>query len=319
MAKPKVFISEPIHQKGLELLDDIVEIVEAPDTSKKTVLSLIKDCQAAILRATTQFDAEVINTARNLRIIARTGVGYNNVDLAAASNRGIYVTLTPGANTTTVAEHVLTMILTLGKQVFFMDLAVREGQWNNRFSNFQMDVSGKTVGIIGLGAIGQEVARLCDGLGMLVLAYDPFTTDFSGSKRTDNLQDIFRESDFVTLHCPVLPATRHLVNKEYLSMMKTTAYLINSSRGALINETDLVEALQDQRICGAALDVFENEPLRPDHPLAGLSNVILSPHCAGSTVESNERIAVMAAQAVLDTLEGKRPKHICNENHIAAL
>ena len=319
MAKPKVFISEPIHQKGLELLDDNVEIVEAPDTSKKTALTLIGDCQAAILRATTQFDADVINAARNLRIIARTGVGYNNVDLEAASHRGIYVTLTPGANTTTVAEHVLTMILALGKQLFFMDSAVRQGRWEDRFSDFQMDIAGKVVGIIGLGAIGKEVARLCNGLSMQVLVYDPFIDDFFEGKRTDNLQDIFKESDFVTLHCPVLPATRHLVNREYLSLMKTTAYLINSSRGALINESDLVEALQDQRIRGAALDVFENEPLHRDHPLALLPNVILSPHCAGSTVESNERIAVMAAQAVLDTLEGKRPKHICNEDKIAAL
>ncbi|MFS4467478.1 hydroxyacid dehydrogenase [Maribacter sp. 2210JD10-5] len=313
MTRPKVFISEPINPKGIDLLKDAVELVHSPDTTKTTALKLIGDCDAAILRATTIFDAEVIEAAEKLKVIARTGVGYNNVDLETAAKKGIYVTLTPDCNHTTVAEHVLAMILALAKQVFFMDAAVREGKWAARFSPHQMDIAGKTVGIIGLGSIGLEVAERCRAMGMKLLAYDPFYKGNFDGKMTDVLDELFAQSDFVTLHCPVLPSTEKMINKATLAQMKSTAYLINSSRGALIDEDALVEALQNETIKGAALDVFQEEPLSDNHPLATLSNVILSPHCAGSTIESNERIAVMAAQAVLDTLAGKKPKHICNE------
>lgn len=316
MSKPKVFISEPINQEGLNLLEGRVEFVFAPETTKETAIKLIEDCDAAILRATTIFDANVIAAANKLKIIARTGVGYNNVDLAAAARKGIYVTITPGTNTTTVAEHVLAMIFAFGKQIFFMDSAVREGRWEERFSKHQMDIAGKTIGIIGLGDIGKEVLYRCKAMGMKILAYDPFYSGELDGLLVENIEDIYIESDFVTLHCPVTPSTENMVNKDSLSKMKATAYLINSSRGDLVNEEDLANALNNNVIKGAAIDVFKNEPLTENQPLASAPNVIFSPHCAGSTIESNERIAIMAAQAVLETLEGKRPDHICNEKEL---
>ena len=316
MTKPKVFISEAINQKGIDVLEGKVDFVFAPDTTKETAIKLIADCDAAILRATTIFDAEVINAAKKLKIISRTGVGYNNVDLAAAGNRGIYVTITPGTNNTTVAEHVVAMVFAFAKQIQFMDRSVREQNWQHRFSPFQMDISGKTIGIIGLGAIGLEVAQKCKALGMKILGYDPYFKGNLDGKVTNDLNEIYQQSDFITLHCPAVAETKDMINTEALSKMKSTAYLINSSRGDLVNENDLSEALKNNRIKGAAIDVFKNEPLAADHPFIELENIILSPHCAGSTIESNERIATMAAEAVLDVLNGKQPKHICNEKEL---
>lgn len=315
MEKQKIFISEPINQKGIDLLGNF-ELVQAPDTTKETAIKLIAECDATILRATTIFDADVIAAAKKLKIIARTGVGYNNVNLEAAAKKGIFVTITPGTNNTTVAEHVLAMIFGLGKQLFFMDSAVREGHWEARFSPFQMDIAGKTVGIVGLGNIGLEVANRCRAMGMTILGYDPFYKGNFDGRLTNDLEVIYKESDFITLHCPALPSTENMINAASLSKMKATAFLINSSRGDLVNEADLAEALQNNIIKGAAIDVYKNEPLTQNQILATAPNIIFSPHCAGSTIESNERIAIMAAQAVVDTLNGIQPKGICNKKEL---
>ncbi len=317
MRKSKVFVSEPINQKGIDLLTSKVELVYAPDTSNETALKLIGDCEGAILRATTVFNAEVIAAAKKLKVIARTGVGHNNVDLNAASEAGIYVTITPGTNNTSVAEHVLALILGMGKQLFFMNKAVREGRWFDRFSPFQIDIAGKTVGVVGLGTIGIEVGKRCKALGMYVIGYDPYYKGGIDLQRTDDLDFLLEHSDFVTLHCPSVPETKDMINQKSLARMKPMGYLINTSRGDLVDETALIEALENKTIKGAAIDVFKDEPVAPDNPLLKAPNLIMSPHCAGSTIESNERIAVMAAQSVLEVFSGKRPKHICNQKQLA--
>jgi len=310
---PKVFISEPINAKGMELLKDKVQLIMAPDTSKRTALELIEDADAAILRAATIFDKDVIGKGAKLRVIARTGVGVDNVDLKFAAARGIFVCNTPGTNDETVAEHVLAVILAFAKQIIFMDKAVRKQHWKERFSLKQMDVKNKKLGIIGYGHIGKATAHFCKGIGMQVLAYDPFVTKAGLDVMfADDLETIFREADFISLHCPSTPLTHRFINRKYLTLMKTTAYLINASRGDLIDEEDLIKALEEKRLAGVALDVFKDEPLTSISPLLKFTNVLLSPHVAGSTKESNERIAVAAAQAVIDTLCGKIPDNICN-------
>jgi D-3-phosphoglycerate dehydrogenase len=317
---PKVFISEPIDNKGIEMLRGKTEIIVSPDTKKETALSLIGDADAVILRATTTFDREVIEKAHNLKIIVRTGIGVDNVDLKFAGEKGIFVCNTPGTNDETVAEHVVAMILAFAKQVILMDQAVRNQNWKERFSPNQIDVKNKRVGIIGYGNIGFATAHFCKCLGMQVTAYDPFITHTGSEiKLTDSIETIFRESDFVTLHCPSTPLTRKFIGARYLGLMKKGAYLINTSRGDLIDETALVTALQENRISGAALDVFKEEPLAADSQLLQFPNVILSPHVAGSTKESNERIAMAAAQAVLDTINGKIPLNICNMEYYTRL
>lgn len=317
---PKVFISEPIDIKGIEMLKGKAEIIVSPDTKKETALSLIGDADAVILRATTTFDREVIEKAANLKIIVRTGIGVDNVDLKFAGENGIFVCNTPGTNDETVAEHVVAMILAFAKQIILMDQAVRNQNWKERFSPNQIDVKNKRVGIIGYGNIGFATAHFCKCLGMQVTAYDPFITHTGSEiKLTDSIETIFRESDFVTLHCPSTPLTHKFIGAKYLGLMKKGAYLINTSRGDLIDETALVTALRENRISGAALDVFKEEPLAADSQLLQFPNVILSPHVAGSTKESNERIAMAAAQAVLDTIDGKIPMNICNLDYYTNL
>ena len=309
--KPKVLLSEDINPLGKELLEGKAEIIIASDTSKATVIKLVQDVVGVVLRATTKFDADVIASAKKLKVIARTGVGVDNVDIDACTKRGILVCNFPGMNNLTVAEHTVSMIMALSKQVVHMHNAVLEGQWSERFSTKQMEVEGKTLGIIGMGQIGQLVGKKCkDGLGMNILGYDPFVADKmknSGFMFTNQLKELFSKSDFVTLHIPNLPETKGLVSKELLGLMKESAFLINTSRGELVDETALIEALQNNKIKGAALDVFWKEPLQINNPLTKLDNVILSPHCAGSTWESNVRIARVATQAVLDVIEGRMP------------
>ncbi|MBS1661276.1 MAG: hydroxyacid dehydrogenase [Bacteroidetes bacterium] len=314
---PTVFISEPIHPVGMEMLKGLVNIVVAPDTRRETAFALLPDADVAILRATTRFDKEMISKGTRLKAIVRTGIGVDNVDLRAAGESGIYVCNTPGTNTDTVAEHVVAMVLALSKQVIFMDEAVRTQRWQERFSPDQRDIQNKKIGIVGLGKTGHATARLCKALGMEVLAYDPFLThDDEAIPMTSDLNDLFRESDFITLHCPSTPLTHRLIGSAYLGLMKKEAFLINASRGELVDEAALVHALKEKRIAGAALDVFDNEPPSKDNPLLHLSNVILSPHVAGSTRESNERIAIAAVRAALDTLDGKVPQHICNLEYL---
>jgi Phosphoglycerate dehydrogenase and related dehydrogenases len=310
---PKVFISEPIHPKGMAMLDGKAILIQAADTAKETAMALIKDADAAILRATTLFDKEVISQGVHLKIIARTGVGLDNVDLKAAGENGIIVCNTPGTNDETVAEHVVAVVLAFAKQIIPLNTAVREQRWEERFSLRQMDIKGKRIGLIGYGNIGKATACRCKALGMEVWVFDPFVKNgYEGVTQVTDIDDIFRECDFVSLHCPALPDTRNLVNANKLSLMKASAYLINTSRGELVDEDALIACLKNGKIAGAALDVFKQEPVAASHPLLQLPNVLLSPHVAGSTRESNERIATAAVQAVLDTLNGITPPHICN-------
>jgi len=308
---PKVLLSEDINQHGKDLLTGKAEIIIAPDTSEATAMNMVRDVTGIILRATTKINAAIIGNAPKLKIIARTGVGVDNVDVAAASEKGIFVCNFPGMNNITVAEHTLAMIMALSKQVVHMHNSVKAGNWNERFSEQQMEVGGKTLGIIGMGQIGYMVAKMSHyGLGMKILAYDPYTRskikdDFIIF--ADNLSDLFKEADYISVHVPGTPETKGIVNNEMLVLMKQTAYLINTSRGATIDEPALLEVLSSKKIRGAALDVFWQEPLPKNSPFNSLDNVILSPHCAGSTWESNVRIAIGAAQAVLDVIEGRHP------------
>lgn len=316
---PTVFISEPIHPIGLDLLNGKVNIVLAPDTRRETAFGLLPDADAVILRATIRFDEEMIGKGSKIRVIARTGVGVDNVDLRAAGKKGIYVCNTPGMNTDTVAEHVAAMVLALSKQVIFMDESVRTQRWGERFSPGQRDIRGRVLGVVGMGKTGTATARLCKGMGMEIIGYDPFAVqDHPDFTMTDDLTLLFRESDFVTLHCPSTKLTHRFIGQAYLEQMKRDAYLINAGRGDLVDEEALIAVLEQKKIAGAALDVFEQEPPGPANRLLHLPNVVLSPHVAGSTRESNERIAIAAVKAVLDTLAGKIPQNIVNLEYLPA-
>ena len=316
--KPKVLLSEDINPLGKGLLKGKADLIIAPDTTKETVIGLVKDVTGIILRATTRIDAEVMSHASMLKVIARTGVGVDNVDVEAATKKGILVCNFPGMIDLTVAEHTVSRIIALSKRILDMHHAVLEGNWGERFSPDLIEVEGRTLGVVGMGRIGCMVAKKCkEGLGMNILAYDPYVSDKgkNGFRFVSCLEEFFRESDFVTVHVPNIQETRGLVSKELLSLMKETAFFVNTSRGEIVDEPALIEVLKDNQIKGAALDVFQEEPLSENSALKTLHNVILSPHCAGSTWESNVRIAMGAAQAVLDVIEGRMPieQHIYNK------
>ncbi|TYP57853.1 hydroxyacid dehydrogenase [Thermosediminibacter litoriperuensis] len=312
----KVLLSQEIHPEGKKLLEGKFEILTAPDTSQQTLISMVKDVDAIILRTTSKITKEVIENAPKLKIISRTGAGVDNIDVKAATERGILVCNLPGVNNLSVCEHTLAMIMHLAKQLSFMDKAVRKGNWNVRNLNLSVELEGKVLGVVGMGNIGALVAKKCHyGLGMRILAYDPYIKEkFIDCEYefTDTLEELFRKADFVTLHCPDTPETKGMITRDLIYSMKPTAYLINTARGSLIDEQALIDALKEKRIAGAGLDVFIEEPPKLNNELLKLENVILSPHSAALTKETTIRMSTEAAKAIVDYFEGRQPKYIYN-------
>jgi len=307
----KVLLSQEIHPSAKKLLEDKFEVVTAPDTTQETLIEMVKDVDAIILRTTSKITREVIENAPKLKIISRTGAGVDNVDLEAAEEKGIIVCNQPGVNNVSVAEHAVAMILHLSKQLSLMDASVRGGNWSIRNKNLAVEINGKTLGVVGMGKIGSLVAKLCNALGMKILAYDPYASDeLKQQYEFTTLENIFKESDFVTIHCPNTPETKGMITEALLNSMKPTAYLINTSRGDVVDEAALIKVLKEKRIAGAGLDVFHKEPVNSDNELLKLDNVILSPHSAAMTKEATIKLAVGAVNAVIDFFEGKTPKYI---------
>jgi len=307
----KVLLSQEIHPSAKKLLEDKFEVVTAPDTTQETLIEMVKDVDAIILRTTSKITREVIENAPKLKIISRTGAGVDNVDLEAAEEKGIIVCNQPGVNNVSVAEHAVAMILHLSKQLSLMDASVRGGNWSIRNKNLAVEINGKTLGVVGMGKIGSLVAKLCNALGMKILAYDPYVSEeLKQQYEFTTLENIFKESDFVTIHCPNTPETKGMITEALLNSMKPTAYLINTSRGDVVDEAALIKVLKEKRIAGAGLDVFHKEPVNSDNELLKLDNVILSPHSAAMTKEATIKLAVGAVNAVIDFFEGKTPKYI---------
>ena len=275
------------------------------------LIDLLKGIEGAIV-STDPFTARVIQAADRLKVISRTGVGYDAVDVPAATKRGIIVTTTPGVNRHAVADWALALILCCARKVPENLAEVRRGAWARHEGT---DLAEKTLGVMGLGTIGKEVAKRGKAFGMRLLAFDlvqdPKFAEEQGIAYVP-LEDLLRQSDFVSIHCFLNEATRHLVNAERLALMKPTAFLINTARGGIVDTEALCHALRAKRIAGAGLDVFEGEPLRADSPLRALENVYLTPHCAGSTTDARERSGTTAADNLIRALRGERPQGIVN-------
>ena len=275
------------------------------------LIDLLKGIDGAIV-STDPFTARVIQAADRLKVISRTGVGYDAVDVPAATKRGIIVTTTPGVNRHAVADWALALILCCARKVPENLAEVRRGAWARHEGT---DLAEKILGIVGLGTIGKEVAKRGKAFGMRLLAFDlvqdPKFAEEQGIAYVP-LEDLLRQSDFVSIHCFLNEATRHLVNAERLALMKPTAFLINTARGGIVDTEAVCHALRAKRIAGAGLDVFEGEPLRADSPLRALENVYLTPHCAGSTTDARERSGTTAADNLIRALRGERPQGIVN-------
>lgn len=305
----KVYIPQDIDIAGKRYLTDRgYQLKMGTSTSEEVMRAEIADCDAVIIRV-AKLPASVIEAAPKLKVIARHGVGTDNIDIAAAARRGIRVTNGPYSNSESVAEHTVAFIMALAHQLTRLDDSVRAGDWDIRNRIRLTEMHGKTVGLIGCGRIGRAVARrLALGLDMKVITYGtrhpeqlPDYVELAGS-----LEELLRRSDFVSIHCPSTPETKGMITMEYLSMMKKEAFLVNTARGDVINEKDLYQALTEGIIKGAALDVLAEEPADPGHPLLSLPNVIFTPHCASHTNESFANMALHAAMGVDEVLSGKK-------------
>jgi D-3-phosphoglycerate dehydrogenase len=307
----KVLVPQPIADEGTELLlGSGLEVVEPPAWDVETLGEYIGDCRGVLLRNALMTKA-LLERAPGLEVIARHGVGLDNIDLKYCAERGIVVTYTPEANAMAVAEHTLGMIVAVTRNLLVGDEEIRRGNFDARDRLYGMELEGKTLGVVGLGRIGRLVARkAAGGLDMQIVGYDPYILgrdlpEFPS--RAMELQDLLATSDVVTLHLPLTAESRNLLGKERISAMKDGAYLVNCARGGIVDEKALEEALSVGKLSGAALDVFADEPTGQDHPLWDFKNVVVTPHMAAFTKESIIRMAVHAAEGVISVARGEPP------------
>ncbi|MBM4241368.1 MAG: phosphoglycerate dehydrogenase [Euryarchaeota archaeon] len=309
----KVIIADQINERGIAELEDVADVLVDTDISQEELIERIADFDAIIVRSRTKVTREVIEAADNLKIIARAGVGVDNVDIEAATEKGIMVVNAPESTSITVAEHTMGLILALARKISLADRSVKEGKWDK--SKFMgIELNGKTLGIIGMGRIGSQVVTRAKAFGMEILVYDPYISKEALAELgmgVVDLETLLRDSDIITIHVPLTPETKHQISKNEFEIMKENAFIINCARGGIINEEDLYEALQSGKISGAALDVFEVEP-PVDNPLLNFDNVILSPHIGASTSEAQRDAAIIVANEVKTVLKGGSPKNVVN-------
>lgn len=299
-----------MNRKYIYVFNDIPEIGLKMLREKYEFSKNLKGAEGILCLLTDKIDAKIMDKAGDqLKVISNYAVGYNNIDVKAAGNRKIMVTNTPGVLTNTVAEHAMGLIISIAQRIPEADRFVRAGKFSGWKPMLLLgsDLRGKILGIIGMGRIGQSVAKIAQaGFGMGVIYYDKFKNP---KYKFMPIAKILKTADVISVHVPLLPSTKHLIGKAELKLMKKTAYLVNTSRGPVIDEKALVRALAKKQIAGAALDVFEREPkLMPG--LKRLENVVLTPHIASASIETREKMAVMAAQNLIDALDGRKPKNL---------
>jgi D-3-phosphoglycerate dehydrogenase len=284
------------------------ELGSLPEEAQGELLSAVD----GVIAGTSPLTAEIMDLAPRLKVVARTGVGFDNVDIASATERGIHVCITPGANRQSVAELVFTLMLA-GARHLPSDLEeVQSGRWPQRTGR---ELNGSVLGIVGLGSIGKAVATIAAGFGMSILAFDPFLdVEYAAANEIKgvDLDSLLGQSDFVTLHVFLDDSTRHLMNRDAFAQMKPGAFLVNTSRGGIVDEEALVDAVENGHLAGAALDVFEIEPLPPSSRLRAEPNVIVSGHIAGATREARAKSGEMAADCVIEALGGRAVPHTVN-------
>ncbi len=297
----KIIVADPISERGIELLRQPGwEVVR---TTKETLNAELAAAEALVVRSATRVTAELIERAPKLLVVGRAGVGVDNVDLDAATRRGILVMNTPGGNAPSVAEHTVALLLALARRIPMLDSAMHAGRWE-KSKGIGTELRGKTLGLIGMGRVGSEVARRARSLEMKVLACDPYLTESAASEAGVSLvplDELFAQSDYITLHTALVPETQRIINAQSLAKMKKGAQLVNTARGELVDEAALADALRSGQLGGAALDVFAVEPPK-DSPLLAMPNVVATPHVGGSTVEAQEEVGTLIAQQVRDYL-----------------
>jgi len=300
----RILVCDPISPKGIELLQQRPEfevVVLSKRLSEAELLPIVGDVAAMVVRSETKVTEKVIAAAKQLRVVGRAGVGVDNVDVEAATQRGVVVMNTPGGNTISTAELTFAMLLSLARKVPQAHLSMAGGKWDRK--QFQgSELAGKTLGVLGMGRIGGEVAKRALAFGMKVLAYDPFLTEARartlGVQLVADLDNVYRDADFITVHMPVTEQTRGMLNTAAFAKMKPKVAIVNCARGEIIVEADLIAALDSGKVAAAALDVFTAEPLPADHPFRKHPNIILTPHLGASTQEAQEKCGIEVAEVI---------------------
>jgi len=300
----KVLISDNISTKGVEILKKAGLDVDVKTGMKpEELVAVIGDYHGLAVRSATKVTAKIIDAATNLKVIGRAGSGLDNVDLTAATKKGIVVMNAPGGNTITTAEHTFSLMCAMARQIPQATASMREGKWEKkRFMG--VELFNKTLGVIGIGNIGSQVARRAQAFAMNVIAYDPFLSEEKAKDMGVEkvaLEELYRRSDFITIHTPITAETRNMINKDTIKIMKNGVRIINCARGGIVNEKDLYDALVEGKVAGAALDVFEKEPPE-NNPLLTLDNVISTPHLGAATKEAQENVAIAIAEQIADYL-----------------
>lgn len=301
----KVLVSDSLSEKGVQILKSAGLEVDVKTGMKPDELkACIGQYHGIVIRSATKLTSDVIDAAANLKVIGRAGSGLDNVDKAAATKKGIVVMNTPGGNTVTTAEHAIALMMSMARKVPQATASMKAGKWEKK--KFEgVELYNKTLGIIGLGQIGSQVAKKARGLEMNVVAFDPFLSEEKAAEmgiEKCSIDEIFKRADFITMHTPLTPETKNLVNAESIKKMKKGVRLINCARGGIINERDLAEAIKSGHVAGAALDVFETEPPAADNPLMNLDGVVCTPHLGASTQEAQDNVALAVAEQIADYL-----------------
>ena len=321
MPKPKAYVTRKLPERGLKIIKEHFDTEvwsEYAPPPKKVIIQKTASVDALVSLLSDKIDSEVFDAAPKLKIVSQLAVGFDNIDLKEATKRGIYVTNTPEVLTDTTADFAWALLMALARRVVEADKYVRTGKWTVGWHPEMLqgrDVYGATMGIVGAGRIGYEIARRAKGFKMKILYYDviprpEIEKDF-GAKKAD-LDKLLQESDFVSLHVPLMKETLHLINESKLRMMKKTAYLINNSRGPVLEEEALTKALKEGWIAGAGLDVFEQEPTAKSNPLLKMDNVVLAPHISSASYETRSRMAEMVAENLIAYFAKKKPPNLVN-------
>jgi D-3-phosphoglycerate dehydrogenase / 2-oxoglutarate reductase len=304
----KVLVTEPLSERGLEVLRDGFEVDVRPELAVEGLAEAIGPYQALVCRSQTKVTAEVLERAANLRVVGRAGIGLDNVDVETATRRGVMVVNAPQSNIISAAEHTIALLLAQARNIPQAHAGLRAGRWEReRFQG--VEVHGKTLGVVGLGRVGTMVAQRALAFGMRIVAFDPYVSKERarglGVELMPNLEAVLVQADFLTIHLPRSPETESLIGEREIALMKEGARIVNTSRGGIVDERALVNALRDGRLAGAALDVFSEEPIPPAHPLLVFDNVVLTPHLGASTAEAQDKAGTTIAEMVRLALRGE--------------
>lgn len=309
----RVLVSDPLAEEGVRRLETAAEVDVITNLTPEELVQRIKGYDALVIRSGTKVTADVINSADRLKVIGRAGVGVDNVDVDAATRKGIIVLNAPGGNTISAAEHTIAMMLSMARNIPQANTALRKGEWNRK-KYTGVEVFNKTLGIIGLGRIGIEVAKRMKSFGMRVLAYDPFITESKAQEmgiKLAPLEEIYRESDFITVHTPMTPETRNMIDDPQFKVMKPGVRLINCARGGIINEAALAKAVALGKVAGAAIDVYTKEP-PTGNPMLEQDRIVTTPHLGASTAEAQINVAVAVADQIIAISKGQLPTTALN-------